>query len=147
MLFSGCCAVSDTPAVWACVRRRHEAGLFAPVLHGAEALGDEELAVAIERLVARTQARTLTPEELGGATITLSNFGSAGGRFASLVIVPPQVAILGAGRAAPRVVAHEGAPAVRPLLPLSLSFDHRAITGIEALRFLSAVKADLARPA
>ena len=78
-----------------------------------------------------------------GATITLSNFGMIGGRYANLVVVPPQVAIIGAGRGAQRVLAHRGAPAVRRALPLSLTFDHRVVTGGEAARFLVALKADL----
>jgi pyruvate dehydrogenase E2 component (dihydrolipoamide acetyltransferase) len=82
---------------------------------------------------------------LRGATITLSNFGMIGGRFASLVVVPPQVAIVGAGRIAPRVVAHQGQPAVRRVLPLSLTFDHRVVTGGEAARFMVALKSDLER--
>ncbi|MGD8322947.1 MAG: 2-oxo acid dehydrogenase subunit E2, partial [Gammaproteobacteria bacterium] len=66
-----------------------------------------------------------------------------GGRFADLVVVPPQVAILGAGRAEPRPVAVSGEVVVHRLLPLSLSFDHRVVTGVEATRFLGAVIADL----
>ena len=69
-----------------------------------------------------------------------------GGRYAALAIVPPQFAILGAGRAAPRVVAVDGKPAVRRLLPLSLTFDHRVATGGEAARFLAASVADLEKP-
>ena len=68
-----------------------------------------------------------------------------GGRYANLVVVPPQVAIVGAGRAAKRVLAHHGQPAVRRALPLSLTFDHRVVPGGEAARFLVALKADLER--
>ena len=88
-------------------------------------------------------ARSIPPGELRGATITLSNFGMIGGRFANLIVVPPQVAIIGAGRIAQRVVAHLGQPAVRQVLPLSLTFDHRVVTGGEAARFLVALKSDL----
>ena len=59
------------------------------------------------------------------------------------VVVPPQVAIVGAGRIAPRIVAVDGQPVARRLLPLSLTFDHRAVTGGEAARFLGAVITDL----
>ena len=69
-----------------------------------------------------------------------------GGRYADLVVVPPQVAILGAGRATREVVAVDGAPEVHRLLPLSLSFDHRVVTGVEAARFLNAVVGDLEKP-
>ena len=75
-----------------------------------------------------------------GATITLSNYGVFGvGSRANLVVVPPQVAIVGAGTIRPRIVAHNGAPAVRRTLPLSLTFDHRVATGAEAARFLKAM--------
>ena len=80
------------------------------------------------------------------ATLTLSNFGMFGGRFASLVVAPPQVAILGAGRIAPRVVALDEGTAVHRVLPLSLSFDHRVVTGIEATQFLATVIRELEKP-
>ena len=95
---------------------------------------------------ARTASAGFAPEALRGQTITLSNFGMLGGRHAALVVIPPQVAILGAGRA-PMVVALEGrGPEPRTVLPLSLTFDHRAVTGGEAARFLAAVIADLEAP-
>jgi 2-oxoisovalerate dehydrogenase E2 component (dihydrolipoyl transacylase) len=81
----------------------------------------------------------------GTVTITLSNFGMIGGRFASLVVVPPQVAIIGAGRAEQRVVVDRGQQVIRRMLPLSLTFDHRVVTGGEAARFLAAVKSALAQ--
>jgi pyruvate dehydrogenase E2 component (dihydrolipoamide acetyltransferase) len=83
-----------------------------------------------------------------GATITLSNFGMLAGRYASPVIVPPMVAILGAGRIRREPVAikisDEEQLAIHRVLPLSLSFDHRAASGGEAARFLAAVMEDLA---
>ena len=84
--------------------------------------------------------------ELRGQTITLSNFGMFAGRFAALVIVPPQVAILGAGRITPRAVIGDGKIAMHRTLPLSLTFDHRAVTGGEAARFLKAAIEDLEKP-
>jgi pyruvate dehydrogenase E2 component (dihydrolipoamide acetyltransferase) len=90
-------------------------------------------------------ARTIPPEELRGATITLSNFGSLSGRYAAPVVVPPQVAILSTGRILPRVVAAGGRPEIHKIMPLSLTFDHRVVTGGEAARFLAAVIADLKR--
>jgi len=88
-------------------------------------------------------ARTVPPEELRGQTITLSNFGMIGGRYAALVVMPPQVAIMGAGRITqePRVL--DGAITACRVLPLSLTFDHRAVTGAEATRFLMALIKDL----
>ena len=89
------------------------------------------------------KARKVPPEELRGYTFTLSNFGTFGGRYADPVVVPPTVAILGAGHMRPEVVAVDGEPAVHRILPLSLSFDHRAVTGGEATRFLMTVIKDL----
>ena len=80
---------------------------------------------------------------LRGATISLSNFGALGGLFATLVVVPPQVAILGAGRIHPRVTTIDGRFITTLMLPLSLTFDHRVVSGGEAARFLAAVKAAL----
>ena len=104
-----------------------------------------DLRAGLDRMRADAAARSIPPEELRGATITLSNFGMIGGRFANLVVVPPQVAIVGAGRIDQRVMVHDGQPAARRVLPLSLTFDHRVVTGGEAARFLVALKANLER--
>jgi pyruvate dehydrogenase E2 component (dihydrolipoamide acetyltransferase) len=88
-------------------------------------------------------ARKIPAEELRGATFTLSNFGMLVGRYAALVVVPPQVAILSTGRVVPRVVVLNNAPAAHRQMPLSLTFDHRVVTGGEAARFLAAVIRDL----
>jgi len=114
-------------------------GLFVPVIRKANALGRDDLRKQLDRLKQEVANRTIQPQDLTGATITLSNFGTLVGDHASLVIMPPQVAILGAGRVAERVVPVNGAPAIRSILPLSLSIDHRAVTGGEAARFLKAV--------
>ncbi len=121
-------------------------GLFVPVLRDVGNRDPADLRTGLDRMKADIEARRVPPEELRGATITLSNFGMLGGRFAALVVVPPQVAILGAGRIAPAVVAVDGAPVVHRVLPLSLTFDHRAVTGAEAARFLAAAAADLTKP-
>jgi pyruvate dehydrogenase E2 component (dihydrolipoamide acetyltransferase) len=120
-----------------------EGGLIVPVLRNVGERDAKDLRAGLDRMRADAAARSIPPEELRGATITLSNFGMIGGRFANLVVVPPQVAIVGAGRAAQRVLAHEGLPAVRRVLPLSLTCDHRVVTGGEAARFLVALKSDL----
>jgi hypothetical protein len=122
---------------------RTEAGLFAPVLRDMGVRSVADLRAGLETMKRDVAARTVPLTELRGQTITLSSFGMLGGLHAALVIVPPQVAILGVGRlhAAPRVVGGE-LRAVR-VLSLSLTFDHRAVTGAEAIRFLNAVIADL----
>lgn len=124
-----------------------EDGLIVPVLRNVGERDAQDLRSGLDRLRTDAAARVVPPEELKGATITLSNFGMFGGRFAHLVIVPPQVAIVGAGRAADRVVAHRGKPAVRRMLPLTVIFDHRVVTGGEGTRFLAALKADLEKSA
>lgn len=123
-----------------------EDGLIVPVLRNVGKRDARDLRAGLDRLRADAAARVVPPQELRGATITLSNFGMFGGRFAHLIIVPPQVAIVGAGRAGDRVVAHRGQPAVRRVLPLTVIFDHRVVTGGEGARFLAALKADLERP-
>ena len=122
-------------------------GLFVPVLRDAGAREPAALRAEVERLRAGIVARSLAPEQLDGATITLSNFGMLAGRYGTPVVVPPQVAILGAGRAREEPVVRGRAIAIRRRLPLSLTFDHRACTGAESSRFLAAVVADLERGA
>src|SRR4029453_13951758 len=106
-------------------------------------LDGETLRQALGTLLHNARARKVPPEELRGHTITLSNYGTIAGRYASPVVVPPTVAIVGAGRIRDAVVAVDGAPAVRKVFPLSLTFDHRAVSGGEAGRFLAAMMADL----
>lgn len=114
-------------------------GLFVPTLRDADTLSSEQVSAQIEQFKVQAAARSLTPDMMRGQTMTLSNFGSLAGRYASLVIMPPQVAILGAGRLREEVVAQNGAPTVLPVLPLSLTFDHRVITGAQAAGFMRAV--------
>ena len=118
-------------------------GLFVPVLRDVGNRDAADLRRGLDRMRADVLARKIPPEELRGYTITLSNFGMIGARYAAPIVMPPTVAILGAGRVRPEVVAVDGKPAVHRLLPLSLTFDHRAVTGGEATRFLNAVIADL----
>jgi 2-oxoisovalerate dehydrogenase E2 component (dihydrolipoyl transacylase) len=122
-----------------------EGGLIVPVLRNVGERDASDLRHGLDRLRADAAARSIPPEELRGATITLSNFGMIGGRFANLIVVPPQVAIIGAGRIDQRVLVHNGQPAARRVLPLSLTVDHRVVTGGEAARFLVALKSDLER--
>jgi pyruvate dehydrogenase E2 component (dihydrolipoamide acetyltransferase) len=117
-----------------------------PVLRDVANREADDLRRGLERMKTDILARKIPPEELRGATITLSNFGTLSGRYAAPVVVPPQVAILSTGRIAPRVVAVDGRPAVHKVMPLSLTFDHRVVTGGEAARFLAAVIQDLQRP-
>lgn len=120
-------------------------GLFVPVLRDVGNRDPADLRKGLDAIKQAVRARKIPPEELRGYTITLSNFGTLAGRYADPVVMPPTVAILGAGRIRPEVVAAEGVPVVHRILPLSLTFDHRAVTGGEAARFLAAVLADLER--
>lgn len=120
-----------------------EDGLFTPVLRNCAARDTEDLRRGLEAMKAATLARNIPPEEMRGYTLMLSNFGTIAGRYAAPVVVPPCVAILGAGVIRPQVVASDGTPSVHRVMPLSLTFDHRAVTGGEAGRFLGAVLANL----
>ncbi|KDP85087.1 branched-chain alpha-keto acid dehydrogenase subunit E2 [Cupriavidus sp. SK-3] len=121
-------------------------GLFVPVLRDTGNRDAADLRRGLDRMRADVRARKIAPEEMRGNTITLSNFGMLAGKYAAPIVVPPTVAILGAGRIHDAVVAAGGVPAVHRILPLSLTFDHRVVTGGEAARFLAAVIADLALP-
>jgi 2-oxoisovalerate dehydrogenase E2 component (dihydrolipoyl transacylase) len=121
-------------------------GLFVPVLRDVARRDPADLRRGLDRMKADIRARTIPPEELKGATITLSNFGTVAGRYAAPVVVPPQVAILSTGRIVPRPVAEGGRVEVHRLIPLSLTIDHRVVTGGEAARFLAAVIKDLELP-
>ncbi len=121
-------------------------GLFVPVLKDAGSLNEIERRERLDALKLAVRDRSIAPQDLTGATITLSDFGTIAGRHGALVVMPPQVAILGAGRIAPSVLAIDGAPQVCRTLPLSLTFDHRAVTGGEAARFLAGVIAALEKP-
>ena len=122
-------------------------GLMVPILRDVGARDQADLRAGLDAMKEDARARTIPPAEMRGATISLSNFGVLGvGKFAQLVVVPPQVAIIGAGRIDEKLVLVDGRPVARKMLPLSLSFDHRVVTGGEAARFLVALVADLARP-
>jgi pyruvate dehydrogenase E2 component (dihydrolipoamide acetyltransferase) len=120
-------------------------GLFVPVLRDVANRDVADLRRGLDRMRADVIARTIPPEEMRGYTIILSNYGMIGARYAAPIVVPPTVAILGAGRIRDEVVAVAGQPAVHRVLPLCMTFDHRAVTGAEATRFLNAVIEDLAR--
>jgi pyruvate dehydrogenase E2 component (dihydrolipoamide acetyltransferase) len=120
-------------------------GLFVPVVRD---IGVKDLAALRAALKTQKEAahnRSVTPEDLRDFTLMLSNFGTLAGRYATPVVVPPAVAILGAGCLRHDVVAVMGGIEAHLRMPLSLSFDHRCVTGGEACRFLAAVIADLQR--
>lgn len=121
-------------------------GLFVPILRDVARSAPADLRRQIDALKQAVKDRTLAPADLRHPTITLSNFGTIAGTHAALIIVPPQVAIVGAGRIGHRAVAVGNTIELRRTLPLSLTFDHRAVSGGEAARFMRATITDLQRP-
>ena len=121
-------------------------GLFVPALRNADMLDARGLREGINRLRTQVMDRSIPASELAGYTISLSNFGMFAGRYATPVVVPPCVAIVGAGKLSHDVVAVMGGIEVHRRMPISLTFDHRACTGGEAARFLKALLDDLAAP-
>ena len=118
-------------------------GLFVPVIHDIKSLSDDALRQLINEKKRTVSQRRMPAEQFQGASIHLSNFGKFAGRFATALVIPPTVTMLAVGRLYTGVVAVNGVAQCRALLPLSLSFDHRAVTGGEASRFLSHVLAAL----
>ncbi len=121
-------------------------GLFVPALRNADMLDATGIRTAIKRLRQQVEDRSIPASELSGHTISLSNFGMFAGRYATPIVVPPTVAIVGAGKLSHDVVAVMGGIEVHRRMPISLTFDHRAATGGEAARFLKAILDDLALP-
>ena len=114
-------------------------GLFVPVIKEAQTLSRENLRSAIDACKDAIKARSLSADKMQGATITLSNFGMMAGRYATPIIVPPMVAIIALGRLRETPLISEDQVKPGRILPLSLTFDHRAVTGGEATRFLGAM--------
>ena len=123
-----------------------EEGLFVPALRNADVLDGAGIRAAIKRLRTSVEDRSIPASELSGYTISLSNFGMFAGRYATPVVVPPCVAIIGAGKLSHDVVAVMGGIEVHRRMPISLTFDHRAATGGEAARYLKALLDDLSLP-
>jgi len=118
-------------------------GLLVPVLRDAGRFEAGPLRAELDRLLEGARGRTLMAHELNGATMTLSNYGMIAGLHATPVVVPPQIAILGCGRIGERLVPTPEGSRVARIMPLSLTYDHRCVTGGEAARFIRAVIADL----
>lgn len=119
----------------------NDQGLFVPVIEAAQK--NPDVRGVINTYKQQVKDRSIPTEKLSGASITLSNFGVFAGQFATPVIVPPQVAIIGVGKIRDAAVVHQGQIVAHRLIPLSLTFDHRAVTGGEASRFLYALIQDL----
>jgi pyruvate dehydrogenase E2 component (dihydrolipoamide acetyltransferase) len=118
-------------------------GLFVPVLRNVNERTPDDLRKGLDAIKRDVKTRSIPPEELRGYTFTLSNFGMFAGRYANPIVVPPSVAILGSGKVRLEVVPVNNQPAIHWIMPLSLTFDHRAVTGGEATRFMGAIIEDL----
>jgi len=112
-------------------------GLLVPVVRDARRKSILELAAALQDLADRARQRKISPAELKGGTFTVSNYGAIGGLWGTPIINPPQSAILGIGRIEEAAVVRQGEVVARPVVPLSLTFDHRIIDGATAQRFLN----------
>ncbi|HJO99953.1 MAG: dihydrolipoamide acetyltransferase family protein [Acidimicrobiales bacterium] len=123
-----------------------ETGLVVPVVRDVDRLDLFALATAIADLASRGRDGTLTAADLAGATFTITNYGSMGGRWATPIIPPGQAAILGLGAVADRPVVVDGEVVARPTLPIVLGSDHRLIDGDLASAFKGSITADLLEP-
>ncbi|WMS41357.1 2-oxo acid dehydrogenase subunit E2 [Acuticoccus sp. MNP-M23] len=122
------------------------AGLMVPVIRNADRKGLFEIAREIGDLAKRAQARKLRPDEMGGASMSISNLGAIGGCGFTPIVNPPEVAILGITRTETVPVWDNAAWQPVPMVPLDLSYDHRVVNGADAARFLSRFATLIAEP-
>jgi pyruvate dehydrogenase E2 component (dihydrolipoamide acetyltransferase) len=120
--------------------------VVAPVIPHADRAGLGAIAVQRRELAERARANKLRPSDLAGGTFTISNLGMFDVDAFTAIITPPQAAILAVGRIADRVVAVEGQPAIRPMVTLTLSSDHRVVDGVRAAEFMRDVADAVTNP-
>jgi pyruvate dehydrogenase E2 component (dihydrolipoamide acetyltransferase) len=124
-----------------------EAGLMVPVLKRSEQKNLMTLAKEMQELAEVARSRKINIMDMQGGSITVTNIGSLGGLYATPIIRPPEVAILGLGKIYDKLVpGKDGKPEVRKIMPISLSFDHRVLDGANAARFVSEIIRHLADP-
>jgi len=124
-----------------------ESGLIVPVVRNADRLSIVDMAREIDRLATATRAGKATREELSGSTFTITSLGALGGVMATPIINHPEVAILGVHRILRRPAVIGEGIAIRDLMNLSISVDHRVVDGYDAARFVADIKAALEAPA
>lgn len=124
-----------------------EDGVVTGTIRNANKAAIEEIARQRSELADRARSGHLRPNDISGATFTISNLGMYHVNAFTAIIVPPQAAILAVGEIADRVVALEGKPAVRPMISLTLSCDHRVVDGARGAEFLQTLAATMADPA
>jgi pyruvate dehydrogenase E2 component (dihydrolipoamide acetyltransferase) len=120
-----------------------EGGLIVPILRNVDQKNLLQLSEELHAITDKTRQRKVSIEELQGGTFTISNQGSIGGSHFTPIIYAPQVAILGVGQGQAQPVAIDGKIAIRTILPLCLSYDHRVLDGADAVRFLKDVIAGI----
>jgi len=118
-------------------------GLVVPVIHSADKKSIEEIASEMKKIVSKAKKGTLDQEDVTGGTFTITNLGMYGVDVFTPIINPPQAAILGVGRIVEKPVVVNGEIAIKPMMTLSLSFDHRIVDGAPAAQFLKKVKENL----
>jgi len=121
-------------------------GVVAPVIHYADKADLNSIATQRRDLTERARSGKLRPADIAGGTFTISNLGMFGVDAFSAIITPPQAAILAVGRIADRVVPIEGRPAIRPMMTLTLSSDHRVVDGARAAEFIRDVTEAIGNP-
>jgi 2-oxoglutarate dehydrogenase E2 component (dihydrolipoamide succinyltransferase) len=124
-----------------------EGGLVVPVLRDADRMTFPQIESAIRDFATKAKDGTLTLEDLRGGTFTITNGGVFGSLLSTPILNPPQVGILGLHKIQDRVVPVNGQPAIRPMMYLALSYDHRIVDGREAVQFLVKVKEYIEDPA
>jgi 2-oxoglutarate dehydrogenase E2 component (dihydrolipoamide succinyltransferase) len=117
-----------------------EGGLVVPVIRDTDQLTFPQIEMAIRDYAKKATDNTLTLEDLRGGTFTITNGGVFGSLLSTPILNPPQVAILGLHKIQDRVVPKNGQPAIRPMMYLALSYDHRIVDGREAVQFLVKIK-------
>lgn len=122
-------------------------GLLVAVVKAADTRTLLETSADIRRLAEASKSRKLNPDEVTGQTFTISNIGAIGGGYGTPIIPPGTTSILSVGRATDRAVADGGKVGVAPMMPLSLSYDHRVIDGGQGRRFMAVVLENLSEPA
>jgi len=121
-------------------------GLMVPVVRDVDRKGLWQIAAEIANLAARAQNRKVGPDEMGGASMTITNLGGIGGIGFTPIVNPPEVAILGITRTETVTVWEGDTPHPVPMVPLDLSYDHRVINGADAARFMTYLAALIADP-
>jgi len=130
-------SIRHNPEVNVAIAVAVEEGVVAPVLHKANLSKIAEIAMRRRELAERAKSSRLQPTDITGGTFTISNLGMYNVDAFTAIIVPPQAAILAVGRATDRVIAVDGKPAVRPMMTLTLSTDHRVADGARAALFMN----------